>query len=244
MKRLILTILILLIPAVGWGINFDDTDDVIQTAIKTRSDDVPITFMGWFKTTVNGGWIMGTFTSSNFYEVRVESDSDVTMYIDSPVGCSTETVSWVGTFDDGAWHLIVWGLDDSELAFLSVDGGAKQTGDACSGDITPTTEFFIGGRTSAGGYGGDVTEVAIWDAALTNAEIALLYNAKVKGMPLQIQPSSLWGYWPLDDEEDGSSADGDTFINRVTPGTADGTGIDGGNNTGLTAKAEELLTYP
>jgi hypothetical protein len=49
-------------------------------------------------------------------------------------------------------------------------------------------------------------------------------------------------YWPLDNQPDGTAADGDTYRDRV--GTNNGTGSDGANNTGLTNIAEKVLSYP
>jgi len=53
----------------------------------------------------------------------------------------------------------------------------------------------------------------------------------------------LVGYWPLDDSPDGTSGDGDTFVDRSGTGN-NGTGVDGANNTGLTVKASSYLMYP
>lgn len=45
---------------------------------------------------------------------------------------------------------------------------------------------------------GIIDEVAIWSSALTQAEIQIIANSKLKGMPRLISPSTLVGYWPLD----------------------------------------------
>jgi len=69
----------------------------------------------------------------------------------------------------------------------------------------------------------------------------------VKGIAKQIQPSNLRLYWPLDEVADGTSADGSTFRDEEDgdkDGDKDGTGDDGANNTGLTARAGEVLSYP
>ena len=75
---------------------------------------------------------------------------------------------------------------------------------------------------------------------LSATEMAQIYNSKMRYMPIQI--SSSVGYWPLDDQPDGTSFDGDTAVDRSGNGN-DGVGNDGANGTGLTAKAEEVLSY-
>jgi hypothetical protein len=91
-------------------------------------------------------------------------------------------------------------------------------------------------------FDGKIAEVALWNNDLTAQELLHL-SSGVRRMPLQVQPSALVAYLPLDDEEDGSSCDGDTFIdmkNRVN----DGTGDDGAGNDNLTAVAGRFLSYP
>ena len=61
-------------------------------------------------------------------------------------------------------------------------------------------------------------------------------------MSLQVDPSNLVMYLPLDDLADGAASNGLTFGDLSGNGN-DGTGDDGTNNTGLTAKAEVVLSY-
>ena len=62
-------------------------------------------------------------------------------------------------------------------------------------------------------------------------------------IPIQLFGSNLKTYLTLDDLPDGTSGDGDTFVDRSGNGN-DGTGSDGGNNTGLTWVGESILSYP
>ncbi len=78
---------------------------------------------------------------------------------------------------------------------------------------------------------------------LTADEARRACKPKGKRMILQIQPAALFFYLPLDDIANGISADSATFKDISGNGN-DGTGDDGGNNTGLTALDETLLTYP
>jgi len=89
---------------------------------------------------------------------------------------------------------------------------------------------------------GDIYECAEWNVLLTDSEVSLLVNSKVKRMPLQIQPANLTSYWAMDDVADGASADGVTFLD-MSRNANNATGVDGANNTGLTAVAETVLSY-
>ena len=74
------------------------------------------------------------------------------------------------------------------------------------------------------------------------SEISLLNSSKVRSTPLMIKPSNLKMYITLDNLAEGSSANGATLSDRKQSGF-NGTGDDGANNTGLTAIAEESLSY-
>ena len=89
-------------------------------------------------------------------------------------------------------------------------------------------------------FDGDIWECYYFDKVLSQAEITLLASSKVKRIGLQI--SNVLAYFPMDDEPDGTSFDGDTVSNYA--GSINGTGVDGGNDAGLTAVAESVLSYP
>ena len=88
-------------------------------------------------------------------------------------------------------------------------------------------------------FDGIMDDIRIYSRALSAQEIAILGKSKVRlGLG-----ANLVGYWPLDDSPDGTSGDGDT-IRDQSGNSYDGTGIDGGNNLGLTFVASRILSYP
>lgn len=95
-----------------------------------------------------------------------------------------------------------------------------------------TTEFFSPTN-------GTIRDVRLYDRALSATEVAGLASAKLK---YDSNTSGLIAYWPLDDQPDGTSGDGDTYLDRA--GASPGTGVDGANNTGLTNKASSVMSYP
>lgn len=151
---------------------------------------------------------------------------------------------------EGVWSHIAFTYDNSSTAnnpLIYINGVSETVTETQTPTGTVSADdafdFLIGNDGDFNRqFFGQITEVAYWSTVLTQAGVTQLANSRIKGMPLQIQPSSLAGYWPLNDEEDSSSADGDTFLD-LSSNTNNGTGSDGANNTGLTAKAEEVLSY-
>jgi Concanavalin A-like lectin/glucanases superfamily len=93
----------------------------------------------------------------------------------------------------GEWHhaCAVFTSASSRAAFI--DGGNKATN---STSITPSGIVQTGiGASIIGSANGSLSDVAVWNVALTDAEVAAL----ARGMsPLFVRPSGLIAYWPLD----------------------------------------------
>lgn len=110
-----------------------------------------------------------------------------------------------------------------------------------------TAELGIGSRVAVNTtYSQNIYEVAGWTVVLSQNEIDKLCDVSAGGvrlMPNQIQPSSLKFYYTLDDVPDGTSADGDVFIDKSGNGN-NCTGSDGADNVGMGAEAEPYLSYP
>lgn len=136
------------------------------------------------------------------------------------------------------------GSESSSFASLTEQNTKAGTG-ALTSDVDTPVIFGTDATTPAGDpFDGVIGSVAIWNTALTSTQAAMYFYGQSEMLPLQIAPSNLVGYWTLDDEEDGTSADGDTFRNYASPGTGDGTGDDGAGNANLDALGESWLSYP
>lgn len=120
-------------------------------------------------------------------------------------------------------------------------------------NVTPTGSnwqgadtFLIGGHEPDDAnmyWNGGINEVAVWSTQLSTGEISQLYKGKVKRMPLQIQPSSLVGYWPLDDYADGTALNTDADGYKDLSGNGNhGQGVDADNDS--LNVAETVLSYP
>lgn len=252
MKKLIAIILSLalsLFCSVAWGgINFTDSDDTANcgndSSLNITTENLTIAF--WMKSDSTTGEHVpisrGLFGGDGYF-VEENRNNDSIQFIIVAGGNFAETAA--GSVTEGVWIHVVCirdstnplkiYLDGSETVYVKQDNGVN---------IPSSTRNFYIGRYDASGFGfiGKLSEVAVWAAALSELEVGLLYNSKVKGMPLQIQSSSLLGYWPLDDVANGAGIAGETFVNRANPGTVDGSGVD--VDADSFGSAEEVLSYP
>ncbi len=148
------------------------------------------------------------------------------------------------------WHHVGFTYDGSGNASgmtIYIDGVPEtsniirdnfQGGDS----ILNNVPFQIGAGPSVSfPFAGGLGECFFYDIELSAAEWLAIVKPKMKNMPQQVRPADLVEFWPMNDGENGTSADGDTI--RGVNGN-DGTGDNGANNTGLTWRAEEVLSYP
>jgi RHS repeat-associated protein len=128
----------------------------------------------WVKTTVNGdraiaakatttaGWSLAvTDDASHVGQARLEllaSSGNVTAY-------STPRV------DDGRWHHVVASVSRQTGVTLYVDGQATARAGAFTANLTTTASFWIGHRSGASSFDGDLDEVAVYRSALSAARV-------------------------------------------------------------------------
>lgn len=111
---------------------------------------------------------------------------------------TTQGVSTTTGYSVNTWHHAcgVFTSDTARTAYI--DGGSSATVSTPSISDPTADAFNIGAWQDSAGYkqymSGMIAHAAIWNAALTAAEVASL----AKGMdPRQIRPESLIAYWPL-----------------------------------------------
>jgi hypothetical protein len=145
----------------------------------------------------------------------------------------------------GVWQHLAYTYDGTATSSGShiYVNGVETPYNAPTEGVTPTSN--LGQQISIGGRGdntrsidGYITEVAVWSTTLSDFEIKQLASARVHGIPYQIQPSFLQGYWPLDDFSEGVLAAGSGSV-------ADRSGkkLDGTPSGSPTAFAEKILSY-
>jgi len=225
------------------GVEFDEVDDSVTLGTNTYQSTNNFSISAWVKAEdhTDFGAVFSAAATRSFLGI---SSGDAWFWqIFDGAGRSV-----TGSANDNAWHHLVGTKSSSTGLRLYLDG----TLDANNVNFTAAV-VYVSGLTAIGEtandstfqFGGIITDVAFWTVVITDAEITQLSQSRVKRMPLQIQPSNLTGYWPLDQGADGTANcfnGSASFLDLSSTGQA-GTGDDGANNTGLTCKAEEVLSY-
>ncbi len=131
------------------------------------------------------------------------------------------------TYAGDAWHHAcgVWTDNNNRAAFI--DGGNKGVNVGVQNATAPTRmsigASFVGNDPLSGG----VAEAAIWNVALSDAEVAILAAAY---SPLFVRPQSLVAYWPL--------------IGRLSPEIDPVGGFDMALTNGPTQADHPRIIYP
>ena len=249
MKKLCLLLLLFSFCFTCWaGVDFDGTDDQIDTVDINALDGASgITVACWMKWGgASGGWTTDRKLSrkgSTYTLFGGSTNSKVNF------GIKDSGASWhfsgdsTTSVDDNAWYHIAGVYDGSHMRIYVNGNDENNSNEGAFVTESNANSVPVGSADGSDYFNGEITEFAIWDTGLSAAQLSLLANSKVKRMPLQIEPANIQIYLPMDAEESGTSADGDTFLYLSENGN-NGTGDDGAGNTGLTATGEEILSYP
>ena len=261
LNKKIFPLLIVLFLFLCNGVLFDGVDDLINCGSNASIDNI----------FASGGtvscWIYADSYGTNDKAYCVAKFSTSTygwiLWITNTVGAensltfnhnaSVDQGSWecLDDMSTGSWHhiAVTYNKDDTANDPSMYLNGNKLTIDDDNNPVGTLTDdssndVLIGGRSTDTEriFDGKINEVALWNVALSENEIIQLYKARLKKLPIQIQPSNLKAYWMLDDIKDGSSCDGATFYDFTGNGN-NGTGDDGANDSGLTGKGEEVKSY-
>jgi hypothetical protein len=184
----------------------------------------------------------GAYNSDGFYiqqypGSQIEFDvirSGTTLYASTANG--TLTTGWhhiTGVCNGtGVGHPLRVFIDGVEPNYARQDNGqAPQTS-------TRSARIGVYDDNSTGQMYGTMEDVAVWDVALTSAEIATLALAKVKGLPLKIQTANLKGYWPCNELASGTGVtSGATVLDLSGNGNT-------GTPSGNPVYADGILGYP
>lgn len=117
-------------------------------------------------------------------------------------GGTTLTANTTTGYSANTWQhaCAVFASAASRAAYLN--GGSKGTETTFQGIGTLTLGMFGGAVTTtavrSNNYVGALAEIAMWNVALTDDEVATLASG---ASPSTVQPGSLRGYWPLFDSD-------------------------------------------
>ena len=189
---------------------FDDESSEFYTFLTAPATAEPITMACWFyidETPDNDYCIMqlqDDGTDSNYFRMNLGNDAAPETW---PVSCFSSGLNGSSTDSDRAnsttqasqnvWHhaCAIWAAVDDRRAFI--DGGSKGTQTDTLDQPANIDSIDIGreGDSSAGDYfSGGLFWPALWDVALTDAEVAILASGVP---PWKVRPESLQFFVPL-----------------------------------------------
>lgn len=189
----------------------------------------PFTVAGFFKSTKNSG-LQVIWGSSNgadtddYWQLYLDgTPDDVACYVKHtvpPVGEAHTTSS----YSTSTWHHAAFVEAGAQDHRVYIDGGSK--GQDTTNNVLPL--LIQNMSLGALGYNsvpyvnffeGMLSHFAVWDIALSEAELLLLSNG---ADPLTIQPDNLLGYWPLmNDANDKVQTNDLTLVGTPTFNTTD-----------------------
>jgi len=254
-------------PLAFGAVDFDGVDDSVLTAVSAPFQIAVRTVSAWIyprtagesnfgiivsthESGANGGWLISMCSNDGTECPAISNTIEIFNYFTGTDG------AWYATTGVtlNAWNHVAVSYDassTSNVPVIYINGQLMTIGGPTFGTPTGSSEHSSGDVLRIGtfntaedfNFDGLIDDVRIYNRALSAVEIEIIAKGRLKYDSLTTPGNGLVGYWPLDDSPDGTSGDGDTFVDRSGNGN-NGTGVDGANNTGLTAKASSYLMYP
>ena len=173
------------------SMEFDGTDDYLTSGdvLDVTTNDFSISFWFRWETGVDdysgivskksGSWAGGVGYAIIF---RGSTEKRIYTYLEDGSGSTTNFDTYV--FDENKWYNITVVFDRSDKSHFYINGVQNSEIDISSvnGDLSNTEPFLIG-KNGTAYFGGNITEVGLYDRALTSLEVASLYN---QGMPTNL----------------------------------------------------------
>lgn len=187
-----------------------------QSSLTLGAAAVPFSINCWFKTSTLAAtrqFIQIGTATTNFRRIGINSSNQVVAQ------CSTGTLrtSTAGTFTSGAWSMAtgVFSATNNRLAYTNAVAGTANTNTVTNAQPTILTVGGSQGNPNANDI--NLAEVAIWDVALTAADITALYDGH---RATQVRPDNLIVYMPLVRAPTGSAGT-NVHFNYVGPDISD-----------------------
>lgn len=184
---------------------FDGTDDRLGYTAGAIINAAPLTFACWFKRTHSASGIeeylmlaAAPTATNQLFELGIDATDHLTGV--SRTSAQNAATS-AATITDTNWHHAVFVTASATSRFVYLDG-VKSTENTSS--RTPTaasiTAFYIGAasaNTPNLEFFGNIAYAAVWNIAISDANVASLYNSGAGALPTGVASGNLIAYWPL-----------------------------------------------
>lgn len=185
-----------------WGTNYFNCNLNSMGHPMTVSIWVKKTAAQWADSGADYAWNMAYDFSTDQNQLRCLTGTDSASFVMLTTGSTTTSTK---TFTDGdyddLWVPIIckFPAADSRTIYVENSAGAGNT-PTVTRNITALDSFRLGRLMNLiGGFEGKLAEVAVWDKALSNAEIDQINPTSETGPAANtIASANCVGYWPLD----------------------------------------------
>ncbi len=245
-------------PAIisGRSISFNGLSDYIRipdspTLNLATGAGQPFTVAYWFKTTETQAKVVMEKGARSHFATRMEAFADAGKISFRMQDDSANQVTSVEPVNDGQWRHFTASFD-GQILRLYIDG-VLNAQVAETGHLDNTDPLVIGSRFGAAPWKGMMDDLALWNCALTEEQIAGLSDGSLR--PLEVNgiisdvDDRLAGYWNFDGTVDDVSQRGHNatnygavFSTEVPPPIGQGTSLrfNGINNYVVVPDAPEL----
>jgi hypothetical protein len=231
------------------ALNFDGTNDYVQTTYSGIAGSADRTIEAWIRTTGNfvpggGGGVQGvivdygTFVTGQRFTFNVLWGNAIRLEVGG------NGISGSIAVNDGSWHHVAAVYTTSgNTVKLYVDGVLDTQGSLTVSTNTGTgTNVVIGRRIdNINNFDGDIDEVRFYNFAKTQAQIAADMNSEFCSIP-----TGLVGYWKLNEGTANGTNTGNTnaadYSGNGNNGTLNGFALTGTSSNWITGKLASTLT--
>jgi len=172
----------------GGSIGFDGVNDYVDTITQLQFDRLnPFTLSAWFNTSnaSNNQIINNENSSYRGYQLSINTDSKLSLFLRNTIDSNFLGVRVLSNFPTNSWNYVVGTYNGSSDAngIKLYTNGIEQLIEVVGNNLTQTTisneTTWIGRRRPAtqGPFNGNISQVSIYNRALSASEILQNYNA-------------------------------------------------------------------
>ena len=194
-------------PSPNYSVNFDGTNDYVQTTFRpTNGSD--ITASCWIKTTAtSNGRIFANYNGGNSLFYFQMASNKLAADARDDAGILLRLWGTSGPdINDGEWHHVAVVVNGTQLETF-IDGVSIETDSDVSfnRNMDSGDDFRIGTDPNVASYfDGSISNLCVWSSALTSSEILEIYNNGkpinlLKNVDNYVSSSNVVGYWRLDE---------------------------------------------
>ena len=189
-----------------FSLAFDGTDDFIQLSGSQSAVANNFTIVAWVKRGETGsGHCIYSANDSTSDGARLFFDNNDDLILRLNGGNVSSHVSLISEFKAGVWYHVVGVYDDDNNVAAVYANGVDVTASATASQsrgIGVTATPRIGNRADTNSilFNGNISEVAIYDKALSASEVKTLYNGREPYNHKEgVCSSNLQGWWRMGD---------------------------------------------